>query len=154
MAYYSNIKDLFDAAESKIENILVNYVSPVADDIVHKHIVDDIYGAYSPVGAAGYGYERRGQLASEDNIQNYIVGDNELLVTNEAEPSPSIWNDNSGGEPDRLLYWIEYGLVPNYFNYNDYPWMHSRPAIQNAQEEINTSDKIADAIQTGIDAEI
>ena len=139
----------------KCGEILDEYVRPVAEDILHEHIIDDIYSSYSPVGSDAGGYDRRDLLGSRENTIGRLEGNDTLRVTNVAPPAPSIWGSGGGGgEEDRLLYWIENGLVPNYFNEFDYVWMHPRPAVESAQSEINMSGEIRTAIQEGIKQKI
>ncbi|MEG1562298.1 MAG: hypothetical protein RR365_00975 [Bacteroides sp.] len=140
------------AANKACSNILINEVADAAKEIVNDHISKDIYGAYSPVGSENGGYDRRGELGNPANTVVKKTGGNEILITNIASPSPPIFGDGSGGsQEDRLLYWINEGLVPNYFNKRDYPWMHSRDAIGAAQEEVNSSANITRAIRSGIE---
>lgn len=154
MAYYSSWDSLISAVQEKCGEILDEYVRPVAEDILHEHIIDDIYASYSPVGRDAGGYDRRDVLGSRDNTVGKVQGNNLLVVTNVAPPSPSVFGSSGSGHEDELLYWIENGLVPNYFNSFDYVWMHPRPAVENAQEEINSSGDIRTAIKNGISQKI
>jgi hypothetical protein len=148
---FSNWNDLVSAAQAACADILKTEVAKTAKAIVDKHIQSDIYDAYSPAGYESGGYSRRGALGSPGNTIDKMIDEETLLITNIAPPSPPVFGGGSSGAfPDELLYWINEGLVPNYFNDKDYPWMHPRPAIDEAQEEINTSQEINAAINSGV----
>lgn len=155
MASYSNWSGLIAAVQEKCGEILDEFVRPVAEDILHEHIRDDIYASYSPVGRDAGGYDRRDALGGRGNTVGEVQDNNLLVVTNIAPPSPSVFGSaRAGAGEDELLYWIENGLVPNYFNEHDYVWMHPRPAVENAQDEINISSDIRAAIKNGISQKI
>jgi len=159
MPNYSSWEALAAAAVEKTRKILEHDVAPVAKNILNKHIQEDIYAAYSPVGSEFGGYDRRGELGSPSNTKAEILDDGTLNITNIAVDSNSVrmqygFADVSEyNETDRLLYWIEYGLVPNMFNSKPYSWMNARPAVQLTQNEINTSPEITAAIERGINRE-
>ena len=131
--------------------------TPIAEQIVREHIESDIYGAYSPKAGGLFGgimytepYHRRHDLTSQ--VYAIYQGDDEILVTSYATGNVPVlksysWNR---GEPGSFLKFIEegsFGLWKNGF---------PRPAITNAQKEIDTSLKsgaIAAAIRGGIKRE-
>ena len=146
MGEYSNWSSLVKAAQTACNDVLKSEVADTAKKIVNKHIQSDIYDTYSPVGEENGGYDRRNELGDPTNTISRMIDKNTILITNEAPPSPPIFDGDYGEYDDELLYWIEKGRVLNMFNNKDYPWMHPRPAISNAQEEINSSTEIESAI--------
>lgn len=155
---FSSWEDLVAGVNNALKSVLKKEVQPEVKKIVDKHIQSDIYDTYSPVGREHGGYDRRGALGNSSNTKGYIESDGDgytLRVTNEAPPSPSVFQSGSGGgQADRLLYWIENGCVPNYFNTSKhYAWESPRPAIENAQAEIDGGALDA-VIQNAINKEI
>lgn len=123
-----------DAAAAKI--ILMDYVAPVVEDILRKHIREDVYGAYSPTQ-----YVRRGSLTG--TITSKMIADNELLVTATSQPNAPAHGWASSGE-GAFLYMLEVG---------DLGWWRKgfpRPAIANAQKEVDESAAVERAKKAGI----
>lgn len=124
--------DRFSVSEYA-KDILMNDVAPVAIDILLSHIRKDIYDAYQPSF-----YKRRYSLLSEGNIMYKMIDDNTLFVTSTAQP-----NGKRGFEPGGFLQMLEEG------NLGWWKQGFARPAISNAQKEIDSSAKITSAINRG-----
>lgn len=130
------IENLFsEISERDNERILMDYVAPVVEEILRKHIEKDVYGAYTP-----WRYNRRGSLTAR--IQSKILPDGTLLVTSMAEPNVPHTGWQSSGD-GAFLYMLEVG---------DLGWWRKgfpRPAITNAQKETDHSGKVKAAIKQG-----
>lgn len=149
--YFSDWDDLVNAVDSKLSVILEKDVAPIAEEILNKHIKSDIYDAYTPKENGwvnGTTYQRRHLL--EDAVTSMLIDSNTLLVTSTTTASPSIINGWSfhNRYPGAFLKLIESG--------NTGIWKSGfpRPAVTNAQEEIDDSNKITSAIKQGIKREI
>lgn len=153
MKEYGNWESLVSAAQSSCGDVLTKYVAPVMKDIVRRHIQEDIYDAYTPVefytfGRRIYpGYQRRHVL--EHAMHHELQGRNKdtVMVTSTATASTPVVKGYSfhNRRPGAFLKMLEgprRGIWKNGF---------PRPAISNAQSEINSSAAITDAIQSGID---
>lgn len=148
MPYYNSVEALLSAAQSRTASILKKDVKPAAEKILTAHIKSDIYDAYSPKDGAwvnGSTYDRRNSLY---NVKSKIT-DNVLFVTSDASPSKpivkgySIKNDGSGS----FLKMLEVG------NMGIWRSGFSRPAVSNAQREVESSGEIKAAIKNGIKRE-
>lgn len=151
MPEFSTWEDLVNATEQAASDILMTDVAPVAEDILRKHIETDIYGAYTPIDGGWFAgrkyesaYERRHVL--ENNIRSELENPTTLMTTSYATANQS--------------------LVPGYHFVNRYPgaflqllesghmgiWSRgfARPAVSNAQREIDHSTSIKRAIKSGI----
>lgn len=133
-----NIEDLYasalDATSARI--VLMDYVAPVVEEILRKHIESGIYGAYEPKE-----YVRRMSLT--DSIRSQMISDNELLVTATSQPNRPANGWHSSGD-GAFLYMLEVG---------DLGWWRKgfpRPAISNAQREVDNSSAVENAKQKGI----
>lgn len=133
-----NISDLraaaIDASASRI--VLMEYVAPVVEEILRKHIASDIYGAYSPNV-----YDRRMSLMN--SIKSQMISDSELLVTAIAQPNKPAHGWHSSGD-GAFLHMLETGNLG---------WWRKgfpRPAISNAQREVDSSSAVERAKRTGI----
>lgn len=150
MITYDNWDSLVNAAQTACEKILVTHVSPVMKEIVVKHIRDDIYGVYTPIEHGwvnGETYQRRHVL--ENNMYYELQGKNKdtIMVTSVASPSKSVVKGYSfhNRRPGMFLKMLE--------GPNRGIWKRGfpRPAISNAQKEIDRSSAIKRALQDGID---
>lgn len=151
MPEYGSWDALVAAAQFQVRDILFDDVGPVAKEIVQKHIRSDIYGAYSPKTGAwvnGTTYPRRNFL--ENSVYREFIDDETLLITSDASASKSIVKGYSfsKGEKGAFLKLIEQGPWGI--------WKHGfpRPAIANAQREIDSSAAIRSAIEHGIKSRI
>lgn len=116
--------------------VLMDYVAPVVENILRKHIEKDVYKAYAPRV-----YKRRDSLTS--TVTSGMISSNELLVTATSQPNKpaSGWVSSGDGA---FLYMIEKG---------DLGWWRkgfSRPAISNAQREVDHSSAVKQAKKAGL----
>lgn len=135
---YNNLDKLSKAAidAATVKTVLMDYVAPVVEEILRKHIQEDVYGAYSPTL-----YVRRGSLTS--TITSRMIADDELLVTATSQPNAPAHGWASSGE-GAFLYMLEVG---------DLGWWRKgfpRPAISNAQKEVDESAAVEQAKKAGI----
>lgn len=128
---------------------IMNEVAPVMKDILMKHIETDIYGAYTPIEGGwvnGTTYERRGSLLDEGNLTVLVENGDTIVVTSVATPNESVVPGHQfvSSQPGAFLQLLESGRMGI--------WRHgfARPAVRNAQDEINNSSKIEAAILKGI----
>lgn len=150
MPDYDSWDALVAAAQAKCRTVLGRDVAPVAKDIVRRHIVSDIYGAYTPKPGAwvnGSTYARRHVLETE--IDHSFLSNEEILITSNANASPSIVPGYGfkNSHPGAFLEMLEVGRMGIWRS--GFP----RPAISNAQSEINRSREIRSAIQRGLKRE-
>ena len=165
MPDYGSWEELCEAAQKKCYDILKNDVAPVAEEIVRNHIQDDIYDAISPYTGQKYRpipngwvngttYQRRHVL--EGSVYSSLLEDKPieegedpfvLLVTSNATASDPVVTgyEFNNSEPGAFLNLLETGHMGI--------WRHGfpRPAIGNAQNEIDRSSAIRNAIQSGLD---
>lgn len=148
MPTYGDWDELCNAAQERLHNILDREVAPVAKEIVKKHIKSDIYDAYTPVPGGwvnGTTYQRRHVL--EGAMLHKFIHDDEILVTSNATASKSVVKGYSfhNRRPGSFLQLLESGRMGIWVK--GFP----RPAIGNAQKEIDRSSAIWNAIQSGLD---
>lgn len=148
MLQYSDWNSLTSAAQEKCGRVLVEHVAPVAEKIVKKHIASDIYSVYTPISGGwvnGATYQRRHVL--ENNMYHSLNNaSDELLVTSNATASKSVVKGFSfhNRRPGAFLKLLETGNMGIWRN--GFP----RPAIGNAQAEIDKSSAISQAIRAGL----
>jgi len=148
---YESWDGLVTAVEGSIKDILLVDVAPVAEDILKKHIESDIYGAYAPKNGGWFAgrhyesaYSRRHVL--ESSLKSTMENATSMLVTSSAPanqslvPGYSFSNRYDGG----FLQMLENGDMGIWRK--GFP----RPAVSNAQKEIDSSAKIRAAIKNGI----
>lgn len=152
MTEYEDWESLVNAAQASCRDILVRNVAPVMKDIVKRHIQTDIYDAYTPVEYYTFGrqifagYQRRHVL--EGAMYHELQGKNKdtIMVTSTAPASKPIVKGYSfyNRRPGAFLKMLE---GPNMGIWRTgFP----RPAITNAQKEIDRSAAINNAIREGI----
>lgn len=149
--FYSDWGSLTRAAKRAAVNILQSDVAPIAQKILLKHIATDIYGAYTPRENAWVGgttYQRRHVL--EGNLTSIMIEEDTLLTTSTATASPSVvvGYHFENRYPGSLLELIESGHTGIWRG--GFP----RPAVANAEREINNSADVNRAIRNGIKREI
>lgn len=125
------------SGDALARDILLHDVAPVATEILLKHIEKDIYNAYSPSF-----YTRRYSLVSDGNIYTKMIDDNTLFITSVAQPNKPHTGWSSQG-PGSFLQMLEEG------NMGWWKKGFARPAISNAQHEVDNSQKIIQAINRG-----
>ena len=144
-------EELVAAVEAVVPKILTGYVADVAEDILLKHIVSDVYGVdrRSPNGWFGSMYQRRHSL--ENSIDSFMETPDTLAVTTQANPATSIFGGSVYGENGGFLQLLESGDL-GFLNQlgKSFP----RPVVANAQSEISSSSAINAALQRGIQSEI
>lgn len=133
-----SLKELYDAAidAASARIVLMEYVAPVVEEILRKHIEQDVYNAYDPKK-----YRRSYSLTA--NVRSQMISDNELFVTSTAVPNAPCdgWHSSEDGA---FLYLIETGKLG---------WWKEgfpRPAISNAQREVDSSSAVRAAKRNGI----
>lgn len=147
MPDYGSWEELCDAAQKRCHDILKRDVAPVAKEIVKKHIQSDIYDAYTPITngwVGGKTYQRRYVLGG--SVYDTFINDDEIMVTSNATASKSVVPGYSfhNRRPGSFLKLLETGRMGIWRG--GFP----RPAIGNAQKEIDRSSAIRDAIQSGL----
>lgn len=146
--YFEDLYALTDAVQEGLLSVLENDVAPVVEDILQKHIKSDIYDAYSPKEGAWVGgttYKRRHVL--EGGIKSSLESDGTLLTTSDAVAGQSIvkgyeFSNKYEGAFLQLLESGHMGIWRSGF---------ARPAVSNAQREVENSSKVSRAIRTGIE---
>lgn len=135
---FTSLDDAIKEANKRsiAEMVLLDDVAPVVEDILRKHIERDIYGKYSPTQ-----YERRNSLTQ--NIVSKMLSDNEMLVTAIAQPNKPAHGWVSSGD-GAFLYMLEKGNLGWWRK--EFP----RPAISNAQNEVDHSSKVKQAKKNGL----
>lgn len=145
---YSDWSSLINGMNAVCKIILSEDVAPVATEILKRHIEQDIYGAYTPAEngwVGGQTYERRNSLLNSP-FHKRFVGKNEILITSSARPSPPVIKGSvfEYRQPGAFLEMIERG------NMGIWKKGFPRPAVSNAQNEINNSSEILRVIEHGI----
>ena len=148
---YSSIEELVAAASAATQKVLENDIAPLVEDILRNHISSDIYGVYSPRPGAwvrGTTYHRRHVLEGE--ITSWTDGMNTLFTTSIAVPSRPVVKGYSvhGGRDGGFLKLLGEG------NMGIWRRGFPRPAVMNAQREVNSSKQIYDAAINGIKREL
>ena len=151
MPDFDSFEALTNAIEGSVSDILMNDVAPVAEEILRKHIETDIYGAYIPKNGGWFAgkyyesaYSRRHIL--ESSIQSSMEDATSMMVTSTASANQSVvpgysFSNRYAGAFLQMLENGDMGIWRKGF---------SRPAVSNAQKEINSSSGIRDAIKNGI----
>lgn len=148
---YNSYEELVAAVNAAIPKILTDYIAEVAEDILLEHIETDIYDAYTPKAGGWLNdstYPRRHAL--EQGVDSWLESSDTLLITSKANPSPAIISGHSvyGGESGGFLQLLESG------NMGISGCQFPRPAVSQAQAEVDSSPAIMAALQRGIDSEI
>lgn len=149
--YFDDIESLIAAIGTAPTAVMADEVAKEAEKILLKHIKSDIYGAYTPIPGGwvnGETYSRRHVL--ENNIKSTIEPDGTLLVTSEATASQSVvkgyhFSNMYAGSFLELLESGHMGIWKNGF---------ARPAVSNAQKEVDNSSKIRAAFEMGLKREM
>ena len=141
---------LTEVVQQRCATILDKNVAPIAKDIVRKHIETDIYGAYTPkengwVTSDGTPttYKRRRLLLKRGAIYHKFSAAEENIVTSNVTASPAIvkgWSFRNR-YPGAFLKLLEAG------NMGIWRGGFPRPAIGNAQKEIDRSSQISRVIR-------
>ena len=146
---------LADAVQQRCKTILDKDVAPIAKKIVRQHINDDIYEAYTPkengwVSSDGTPttYKRRNLLLKRGAIYHEFTTkkNDEIIITSKVTASPAVvkgWSFHNR-YPGAFLKLLESGNMGIW--HGGFP----RPAIGNAQKEIDKSPQINAVIQAGL----
>lgn len=144
--WYEDIDDLINAMEQTVSEDVLMSVSDEVEKILLKHIKSDIYGAYTPKKGAWVGgttYERRHVL--EDNITSTLQEDGTLLVTSEAPAGQCVVKGYTfSNEDSGFLQLLESGHM------GIWKGGFARPAVSNAQKEVDNSSKIRSMLEKGM----
>lgn len=156
MPYYDSIGEMIAAANIKATNILNRDVSKIVKQILIKHINDDIYISGHPLQNAwvnGTTYQRRHVL--QGSIISELKDNNTLFVTSTANASPPIVRGSSfsNGEKGAFLHLLESGNLGFLKRSTRGANPGRRPAVSNAQREVESSGDVTAAIQRGINRE-
>lgn len=130
-----------------VHQVLLEEVAPTVEEILRKHIQSDIYDAYTPQPGAwvdGETYERRHVL--ENSITSEIVDGDTLFVTSVAAASDPIVEgyEFTSKYPGAFLEMLASG------NMGIWRSGFARPAVENAQAEVDNSSAIQAAIEQGV----
>ena len=138
---FDSLDNLYSAAQraAVCEDVLMNDVAPIVKEILRKHIETDVYGAYRSL--AKNPYMRRGLLTSR--ITSKMISDDTMLVTSIAQPAKPADGWASSGD-GAFLYMLEVGDLGWWRK--DFP----RPAISNAQREVDKSAAVERAKKMGL----
>lgn len=136
--------------DAETKEVLEKYILPIMERILFEHIESDIYGAYTPKEYGWIGgetYRRRNSLISRMASYHEINGTT-MMVTSAAEPE-NLWSGSVSG----------YGAFLAILENGDMgAWTDAtgrrlpRPAISNAQKEVDESQEIEKAAERGIQA--
>ena len=156
--YFDDWEQMVAAAEAEIKVILEDYVAPVAEKILERHIESDIYSVYTPktngwvttLGVGGHRITYRRRHVLEGDITSYLTRPDTLFITSKATASPSVvpgysFRNRYDGSFLKLLETGHMGVWRNGF---------PRPAVSNTQKEIDSSNAIKSAIKRGIKGRI
>lgn len=141
MKVYDDWEALTDAIQEQCREILETDVAPIAREIFREHINRDIYGVYQPEV-----YQRRNRLADKVYSQ-YYSDDHTLFITSGERANKSVVKGYKFEHryPGSFLELIEegpYGIWTSGFK---------RPAVSNAQKDIDNSSRINTLIQRRLD---
>lgn len=152
MPEYSSYEELVSSIEKTFPKILEDYVTPVMTEILKQHIYTDIYQVYTPVSGGwvnGTTYKRRRNLPN--SLYSIVKSDGDgvlAFVTSDESFTPIIKGHHfdNNCNPGAFLEMLEKG------NMGIWKIGFPRPAVSNAQKEIDTSYAIKEAIQKGLDS--
>ena len=147
-----------EVEEKDTRLILEKYVKPVMQEILLEHIREDIYGssptssyagrpAKTPYDKAGLPspnwYVRSYNLLDAGNLFTEIDG-NTIYMTSNAQP-PTVWSGSWSATDGGFLALLEGGDLGMWRK--GFP----RPALSNAQKEVDRSQAIRSAINKGFE---
>jgi len=153
---YTSFSALENGINNDIQTILERDVAPIMEEILREHIQSDIYDvdADTPKEGAwihGTTYHRRHVL--ESSIIHYFnKRETQINVTSRATASPSVckgWSFHNR-RPGVFLQMLENGDMGFVMKSPRVASTFPRPALSNAQEEINGNPLILDAIRRGL----
>ena len=143
---FADFESLAAAVETELTKILIADVASIAEEILESHIHSDIYGVDYRINGGWVGgetYQRREQLPS--TVYSEMEDKSTLVVSANGSPNTPIIKGHSvygdGGGFLKLLEKGPWGIYRHGF---------PRPAVTLAQREIDSSPRIAAAIERGI----
>lgn len=130
-----------------INQAMLEDVAPVVEEILRRHIQTDIYDVYTPKEGAWIGgetYERSHLL--EDNVTSYIIDGDTLLTTSMTTADRPIVEgyEFSSNYPGAFLEMLASGRTGIWSS------GFSRPAVENAQAEVNNSSAVRQAVERSV----
>ena len=151
---FKDISSLLKYIQKQANEILVDEVAEEVGDIIHKHVISDVYGAYTPVE-----YQRRSDgISDRDNIVGELVGDGKIFVKNIAEPNESVFGTAyAPGDDTEFSKWINYGLSPMLYRGKDGNTHRlptnspERPFMDNAREEVRQTKAHIKVLQSELE---
>lgn len=149
---YDDLDELVDRLTGGIPEAAMDKVTAEVKKILLKHIKSDIYGAYTPKEGAWINnttYPRRFSLEKNDII-SYKEPDGTIVVTSDAVPNQSVVKGYHfvSGDHGAFLQLLESG------NMGIWKSGFARPAVSNAQREVDSSDAIRAIAEKGLKGEI
>lgn len=144
---FETFEQMAEYAKGDAKKILREKVAPFARKTLREHIQADIYDVYEPHEKAWVGettYQRRGRLGSR--VEAFYPEDDEVLVTSLEPANISVvkgchFSNRYAGSFLELLASGNMGIWKNGF---------SRPAVELAQEDIETSYEFDRIVGNGI----
>lgn len=144
---FENVESLIDHLNTINASGAIDQVAAKVEEILKKHIASDIYGrSYKSEGAwvNGTTYQNRNNI--ENMVKSEMEDENTLVVTSTEGASESISRIKkfSNGEDGAFLQLLEsgnMGFVKKGF---------SRPAVTNAQREVDNNPSIRALIDRGM----
>ena len=164
--YFDDWDTLVSAVDDKLSLILKTDVSPVAEDILKKHIKADIYDAYTPKTNGWVTTNADGKFERSSYQRRHVFEDS-VITEYEDSHTIVITTDSKRAYPSRPIIAAYAGVWSNYKRTNGsfmrllesgnmglWRGGFARPVIANTQAEIDSSQKIRSAIKQGIRREI
>lgn len=147
--WFDDLDDLYLAIDVGMIDVLQSVI-PVAEDILRKHIRKSVYISSEPhpnKWVNGETYQRRHTL--EDSVETIWEGDHEIVITSTADANASIIPGYHfvSSYPGGFLQLLESGHM-GFLNAGAHGF--PRPAVTNAQMEVNSSSKINAAVEKGL----
>lgn len=146
VTWFDNPDELTRALNQVPAEDIIREVADEVEAILLKHIKSDIYDAYTPkVGAwvGGATYERRHVL--EGNIKSTLEADGTLLTTSDAVAGQSVVRGYNFSNADSgFLQLLESGHM------GIWKAGFARPAVSNAQKEVDGSNKIRSILESRV----
>lgn len=150
IVWYNDVDDLLASVNRVASEDVIKAVADEVEEILLKHIQKDIYDAYTPkIGAwvGGTTYARRHVL--EQNIKSTVEPDGTLVVTSDAPAGQCVVRGyRFSNEDSGFLQLLESGHMGIWKK--GFP----RPAVSNAQKEVDNSEKIRSILENGIAREM
>lgn len=151
---YTSFNGLKAGIDRDLKVILERDVAPIMEEILREHIESDIYGVYTPEEGAwvnGTTYQRRHTL-SAGVMHFFNKRENQINVTSNVTASPAVVTGYSfhNRRPGVFLQMLENGDMGFLWRSPRVMSTFPRPALSNAQEEINNNPRILDAIRRGL----